>query len=74
MQSLNAKLSKRIDETLAPLIAGRSERICIIDPPGYANVGDSAIFLGELAFLRRNFPDARIDFFEIGRASCRERV
>jgi exopolysaccharide biosynthesis predicted pyruvyltransferase EpsI len=66
MLGLNAQLSKRIDETLAPLIAGRSERICIIDPPGYANVGDSAIFLGELAFLRRNFPDARIDFFDTG--------
>ena len=64
MQSLNAQLSRRIDETVAPLIAGRSERICIIDPPGYANVGDSAIFLGELAFLRRNFPDAKIDFFD----------
>ena len=66
MPNLNEQLSKRIDETLAPLIAGRSERICIIDPPGYANVGDSAIFLGELAFLRRNFPAARIDFFDTG--------
>lgn len=64
MQSLNAQLSRRIDETLTPLIAGRAERICIIDPPGYANVGDSAIFLGELAFLRRNFPEAQIDFFD----------
>ncbi|HEY1386022.1 MAG TPA: polysaccharide pyruvyl transferase family protein [Dongiaceae bacterium] len=64
MQSLNAHLSQRIDETVAPLIAGRAERICIIDPPGYANVGDSAIFLGELAFLRRNFPETRIDFFD----------
>ncbi len=64
MPTLNAQLSRRIDETLAPLIAGNSEQICIIDPPGYANVGDSAIFLGELAFLRRNFPEARIDFFD----------
>lgn len=64
MESLNAKLSRRIDETLVPLIAGRSERVCIIDPPGYANVGDSAIFLGELAFLRRNFSGARINFFD----------
>lgn len=64
MATLTAELSRRIDETLRPLIAGRSERICIIDPPGYANVGDSAIFLGELAFLRRNFPEARIDFFD----------
>jgi len=64
MQSLNVHLSRRIDETLAPLIAGRSERICIIDPPDHPNVGDSAIFLGELAFLRRNFPDAKIDFFD----------
>jgi pyruvyl transferase EpsO len=66
MQSLNAQLSRRIDETLAPLIAGRSERICIIDPPVHPNVGDNAIFLGELAFLRRNFPHARIDFFDTG--------
>jgi exopolysaccharide biosynthesis predicted pyruvyltransferase EpsI len=64
MHTLNAKLSKRIDETVAPLIADHAERICIIDPPGYANVGDSAIFLGEMAFLRRNFPEARIDFFD----------
>jgi pyruvyl transferase EpsO len=64
MQSLSAQLSQRIDEIVAPLVAGRAERICIIDPPGYANVGDSAIFLGELAFLRRNFPEARIDFFD----------
>jgi exopolysaccharide biosynthesis predicted pyruvyltransferase EpsI len=64
MATLTAELSRRIDETLRPVIAGRSERICIIDPPGYANVGDSAIFLGELAFLRRNFPEARVDFFD----------
>src|SRR5262245_49313650 len=64
MQALNAQLSGLIDDTVAPLIAGRADRICIIDPPGYANVGDSAIFLGELAFLRRNFPEARIDFFD----------
>lgn len=64
MQSLNAQLSRRIDETVAPLIARHSERICIIDPPDHPNVGDNAIFLGELAFLRRNFPHARIDFFD----------
>lgn len=63
-QSLNGQLSSRIDDTVTPLIADRAERICIIDPPGYANVGDSAIFLGELAFLRRNFRVARIDFFD----------
>lgn len=40
MLTLNAQAGKRIDETLAPLIAGGSERICIIDPPGYATVGD----------------------------------
>ena len=66
MQSLISQLSRRIDETLAPLIAGRSERICIIDPPDHPIVGDNAIFLGELAFLRRNFPHARIDFFDVG--------
>ena len=62
---LSIALSKRIDETLVPLIAGRSEQICIIDPPGHPNVGDSAIFLGELAFLRRNAPRARLDFFDV---------
>jgi hypothetical protein len=51
-------------ETVAPPIADHAERICIIDPPGYAIVGDSAIFLGEMAFLRRNFPEARSDFFD----------
>jgi exopolysaccharide biosynthesis predicted pyruvyltransferase EpsI len=66
MRSLNVQLSKRIDETLAPLIAGHAQRICIIDPPDHPNVGDNAIFLGELAFLRRNFPHARIDFFDVG--------
>ncbi|MEZ5830881.1 MAG: polysaccharide pyruvyl transferase family protein [Dongiaceae bacterium] len=63
-RSLNAALSRRIDQTLAPLIADRSERICIIDPPGHPNVGDSAIFLGELAFLQRTVPEARINFFD----------
>jgi hypothetical protein len=32
MHSLNAELSKLIDEIVTPLIAGK-ERICIIDPP-----------------------------------------
>ncbi|HEV8391453.1 MAG TPA: polysaccharide pyruvyl transferase family protein [Dongiaceae bacterium] len=65
MPSLNAELSKRIDEIVTPLIAGKAERICIIDPPGYPNVGDSAIFLGELAFVRRNFSEADISFFDV---------
>lgn len=64
MPNLNTELSERIDKTLAPLVAGRAERICIIDPPHHPNVGDHAIFLGELSFIRRNFPYGRIDFFD----------
>jgi pyruvyl transferase EpsO len=52
-----------------PLIRGKSDHICIIDPPGHPNVGDCAIFLGELAFLRRTFPKARISFFDVNNYS-----
>jgi len=64
MQSMNTELSRLIDHTLTPLIAERSEKLYIIDPPNHPNVGDSAIFLGELAFLRRHYPRARVDFVD----------
>ena len=60
-----AELNGIIESTLAPLIRGKSDHICIIDPPGHPNVGDCAILLGELAFLRRTFPRARLSFFDV---------
>jgi pyruvyl transferase EpsO len=45
------RLRDRIDATLRPLL-GTSRTAALVDFPGYANVGDSAIWLGELAYLR----------------------
>lgn len=50
---IKTQLAATIDAALAPLIHGRNERLCIIDPPDHSNVGDCAIFLGELDFLER---------------------
>jgi len=56
------QLASRIDETIAPLLAGGAadQRIMLIDPPAHPNVGDTAILLGELAFLRRALPGATV--------------
>jgi pyruvyl transferase EpsO len=43
-------LSERIRATLDPIIRGRFE-CALVDFPDHANVGDSAIWLGELAWL-----------------------
>lgn len=58
-------LRAEIDRVLVPLIQGHERHICLIDPPNYSNVGDSAILLGELAFLKARFPRSRISFFDI---------
>src|SRR5688572_4715000 len=55
-------LEQGIREALLPLISGRERHICIIDPPDYPNVGDSAIFLGTLDFLRAFFPKTRVSY------------
>jgi exopolysaccharide biosynthesis predicted pyruvyltransferase EpsI len=44
-------LGRQIDLALKPLLAG-SRRIALLDFPNHSNVGDSAIWLGELAYLR----------------------
>ena len=50
-EALIAKLRDRIDVTLRPLLhATRSA--ALLDFPSHSNVGDSAIWLGELAYLR----------------------
>src|SRR5690242_1565412 len=61
---LREGLSRRIEELLLPLIRG-ARRICLIDPPGHPNVGDSMILLGELDFLARYFPSAKLSFFDV---------
>ncbi len=63
--SLQPALQQIIEAALVPLIDGHAEHICLLDPPGHSNVGDQAILLGELAFLRKHFPDARISFFDV---------
>ncbi len=45
--------SQRIDRTLLPLIPPRTP-IAIFDFPDHPNVGDSAIWLGMIAFLRQH--------------------
>ncbi len=51
MSALVASLRARLDEVLDPLLADVS-RCALVDFPNYPNVGDSAIWLGERAFLR----------------------
>jgi pyruvyl transferase EpsO len=48
---LIASLRQRILDTLRPLVAG-ADRVALLDFPNHANVGDSLIWLGELACLR----------------------
>jgi pyruvyl transferase EpsO len=45
-----ARLQTRLDEHLAPLIG--EWPVALVDYPDHANVGDSAIWLGETAWLR----------------------
>jgi pyruvyl transferase EpsO len=48
---LIANLRERIDQTLRPLLDG-ARSAALLDFPNHPNVGDSAIWLGELAYLR----------------------
>lgn len=64
-QDLQNNLSSQIDKLLVPFLKNKSEHICIIDPPGHPNVGDSAILLGELNFLKNNFPNAKLSFYDV---------
>jgi exopolysaccharide biosynthesis predicted pyruvyltransferase EpsI len=45
-------LAARIDDALEPLLP-RGTRCALLDFPNHSNVGDSAIWLGELEWLRR---------------------
>jgi len=66
-----ADMKGRIKNILNPLLKDKTGNICIIDPPGHPNVGDSAILLGELDFIRENFPKASIFFFDVDNYSER---
>lgn len=70
-QPLQKLLRAELEAALLPLIAGHDRHICLFDPPGHSNVGDQAILLGELAFLRKHFPRARISFFDLANYSDR---
>jgi exopolysaccharide biosynthesis protein PssK len=50
---LIADLKRELEISLEPLIP-RGKPVALLDFPSHMNVGDSAIWLGELAFLRRN--------------------
>lgn len=50
---LIAGLNERIDAALRPVVP-RKHPYALVDFPNTSNVGDSAIWLGELAWLRRN--------------------
>jgi exopolysaccharide biosynthesis predicted pyruvyltransferase EpsI len=50
-EELIATLRERVDHTLRPLLA-RTHAVALVDFPNHSNVGDSAIWLGELAYLR----------------------
>jgi exopolysaccharide biosynthesis predicted pyruvyltransferase EpsI len=50
---LIAALMRKIETSLEPLIP-RGKPVALLDFPWHMNSGDSAIWLGELAFLRRN--------------------
>jgi exopolysaccharide biosynthesis predicted pyruvyltransferase EpsI len=50
-RSLIDSLRQRVVETLRPHVAGCT-RIAMLEFPNYPNVGDSAIYLGQLAALR----------------------
>jgi exopolysaccharide biosynthesis predicted pyruvyltransferase EpsI len=62
---MHSRFADKIDSIICPLVDGKSEHICIIDPPGHPNVGDSAILLGELNFISKNFPNAQVSYYDI---------
>lgn len=49
--TLICSLQRTLHDTVQPLISG-TEDAALLDFPNYSNVGDSAIWLGQLAFLR----------------------
>jgi len=50
-EALIARLQKAIDATLSQMLTG--EPAALVDYPNHPNVGDSAIWLGEIAYLQQ---------------------
>jgi pyruvyl transferase EpsO len=50
-RALVRELSGEIESTLRPLLAG-VRKVALLDYPNFPNVGDSAIWLGQIAWLR----------------------
>ncbi|MCK8786150.1 polysaccharide pyruvyl transferase family protein [Roseomonas sp. NAR14] len=71
MPQLHERLQVQIEQIVVPLMAGRADNICVVDPPGYANVGDSAILLGELDLIDRSFPDAEVFYYDFRNYSAK---
>lgn len=57
-------LKNVIRENLLPAIPANSKKFVIVDPPDYPNIGDSAIFIGQVHFLKTHFPNAKINFVD----------
>lgn len=70
MGALCGDLNCRIEAVLTGLVQA-PRHICLIDPPSHPNVGDCAILLGELDFLRRAHPDAKLSFVDVDSYSDR---
>lgn len=51
-----ARMQERVHAAIAPLIG--AQPLAIVDFPDIRNVGDSAIWLGEIAYLKRQFGKA----------------
>jgi exopolysaccharide biosynthesis predicted pyruvyltransferase EpsI len=60
MRNFVQQLQLRIDQEVLPIIGEKPPRIVLLDAPDHPNVGDQAILLGELAFLRRHFPQSKL--------------
>ena len=53
-KELIGALQLKIDEAILPFVP-RFEQLILLDFPNHANVGDSAIYAGELEFFRKRF-------------------
>lgn len=69
MNDTHSLLKNKTRAVIAPCLPETMDNICIVDPPSHTNVGDSAIFAGELDFLRQNYPSARLWFFDLNNYS-----
>ena len=57
-------LNEILTANLVEVIPANAKRFIIVDVPDHPNVGDSAIFLGELDFLETNYPNAKINIVD----------